>query len=81
MSGCRCIAREISESAYSWDSEGDGKRELACVGDKVDYHKRRLAVYYTHKHTHTHPHPHTHTHTHTYIFRGLVVGDKSSSVS
>ena len=36
MDRCRHIAREISETTYSWDSEGDVKRELACVVDKVE---------------------------------------------
>ena len=36
MDSCRHIAREISESAYIWDSEGDGKRELAGVRDIMD---------------------------------------------
>ena len=34
--GCRRIERETSESAYSWDSEGDGKMELAGIGYNVD---------------------------------------------
>ena len=33
---CPRIAREISESAYSWHIEWDRKRELAGIGDKVD---------------------------------------------
>ena len=36
MDSFRHIARERSESAYSWYSEGDGKREIAGVGDKVE---------------------------------------------
>ena len=36
MRGCRHIAREISESAYSWDIDGDGKTEAVGIGDKVE---------------------------------------------
>ena len=31
----RRIARERTETTYSWDSEGGGKMELAGIGDKV----------------------------------------------
>ena len=34
MSGGRRIARERSESAYSWDTEGDGKTEAVRIGNK-----------------------------------------------
>ena len=34
-----CIARETSESAYSWDSEGDGKTEIFGFGNSVEYIK------------------------------------------
>ena len=34
--GCRRIAQEISESAYSWDIEGDGTTEEVGIGDKVE---------------------------------------------
>ena len=30
------IARESSESAYSWESEGVGKMEYADIGDNVE---------------------------------------------
>ena len=36
MDRCRRIAREILESAYSWDSEGYGERELSGIRDKVE---------------------------------------------
>ena len=36
MDWCRRIARERPELADSWDSEGDGKRELSGVVDKVE---------------------------------------------
>ena len=36
MDRCWRIAREISKSVYSWDREGDGKRELAGVVDNVE---------------------------------------------
>ena len=34
--GCRRIAREISESAYSWESERVGKTEFSGIGDKAE---------------------------------------------
>ena len=34
--GCRQIAREISESAYIWDTEGDGNTEIFGIRDKVE---------------------------------------------
>ena len=34
--GCRHIARERLESAYSWDTDGYGKKEEVWIGDKVD---------------------------------------------
>ena len=71
------IAREILESAYSWDSEGDGKTEIAGIRNNVEYFKsdRRILHTYTqthinintHIHTHTHTHKHTHTHTHLVV--------------
>ena len=36
MDWCRRISREILESVYIWDSEGDRNRDLAGVGDKVE---------------------------------------------
>ena len=33
---CRHISREISESAYSWESEGVGKMEFAGIRDNVE---------------------------------------------
>ena len=32
MSGCWRIAREISKSEYSWDTEGDGNTERIWIG-------------------------------------------------
>ena len=34
--GCRRIARERSESAYRWDTDGDGKTDEVGIGDKVE---------------------------------------------
>ena len=34
--GCRRIAKERSESAYSLDTDGDGKTEEAGIVDKVE---------------------------------------------
>ena len=34
--GCRRIAREISDSAYSWRTEGKGKTEEVGIGDKEE---------------------------------------------
>ena len=36
MDGCRHIAREISESGYSWDTDGDGKTEEVGIRGKVE---------------------------------------------
>ena len=35
-SGGRRIARERLESAYIWDTDGDGKTEEVGIGDKVE---------------------------------------------
>ena len=35
-SGGRRVARERSESAYSWDTDGDRKTEEVGIGDKVE---------------------------------------------
>ena len=35
-SSCWRIARERSESAYSWDTDGDGKTAEVGTGDKVE---------------------------------------------
>ena len=32
----RSIARETSESAYSWDSKGDGKTEVVGIINSVE---------------------------------------------
>ena len=32
MSGCRCIARERLESAFSWDTDRDGRTEEVGIG-------------------------------------------------
>ena len=37
MDSCRCIARETSESAYIWDSEGVGKTEIDDDRNSVEY--------------------------------------------
>ena len=36
MGSCGLIARESSESAYSWDREGDGTKELDGFRDKAE---------------------------------------------
>ena len=36
MCGCRRIARDILELAYSWDTDRDGKTEAVGIGDKVE---------------------------------------------
>ena len=36
MDGCYRIARETSESEYSWDSKGDGKTEIIDNGKSVE---------------------------------------------
>ena len=36
MGSCRRIARERSESVYSWDREGDGTKELDGFRDKAE---------------------------------------------
>ena len=36
MGGCQCIARERSELAYSWDTDGEGKMEEVGIGDKLE---------------------------------------------
>ena len=51
---CRRIEREILEMAYSWDSEGIGKTDLAGIRNKAEQNKSRIDVYHTHTHTHTH---------------------------
>ena len=42
MGGCQRIARERLESAYSWDTVGDGKTDEFGIRDQVEYHKRQL---------------------------------------
>ena len=64
IDGDRHIASERSESAYSWDIDGDGKTEEVGNRDKVESIKIRQDVCYTNTHTHTHTYTHTHTHTH-----------------
>ena len=36
MGGCWCIARERSDSAYIWDTEGYRKTEEVGIGDKLE---------------------------------------------
>ena len=36
MGGCPSIAKERSDSAYSWDIDRDGKTEEVGIGDKVE---------------------------------------------
>ena len=36
MGGCRRIAREKSESAYSWETDGVGKMKEVGFGDEVE---------------------------------------------
>ena len=81
IGSCWHIAREISESVYSRDREGGRTSELDGVGDNVDWHKRRLEVYYTHTHTHTHIHTHTHTYTQTHTHTNTHTHTHSLSLS
>ena len=37
MDSSRRIAREISGSAYIWDSKDSGKTEIASDGNRVEY--------------------------------------------
>ena len=48
-----CLAREISESAYSWDSERSMKTEIVDENNSVEYIYVQIDVHYTHTHTHT----------------------------
>ena len=36
VGGCRRIARERSDSAYSWDTDGDRKTEEVGIRDNVE---------------------------------------------